>query len=105
MPDTSRTRRLQTGALTMAQILLIAALIGVVAGFTGEVPVAAIFASQLRITGITVGTRAQQEDMVRAIDASGMKPIVDKIFPLEGLADAFRYQETGHHFGKICLEF
>lgn len=31
MPDTSRTRRLQTGALTMAQILLIAALIGVVA--------------------------------------------------------------------------
>ena len=31
MPDTFRTRRLQTGALTMAQILLIAALIGVVA--------------------------------------------------------------------------
>jgi len=31
MPDTPRTRRLQTGALTMAQILLIAALIGVVA--------------------------------------------------------------------------
>ena len=81
------------------------ALIGVVAGFTGEVPVAAIFASQLRITGITVGTRSQQEDMVRAIEASGMKPIVDKIFPLEGLADAFRYQETGQHFGKICLEF
>ena len=24
---------------------------------------------------------------------------------LEGLADAFRYQETGQHFGKICLEF
>ena len=31
MPDTFRTRRRQTGALTMAQILLIAALIGVVA--------------------------------------------------------------------------
>ena len=31
MPDTFRTRRLQTGALTVAQILLIAALIGVVA--------------------------------------------------------------------------
>ena len=31
MPDTFRTRRHQTGALTMAQILLIAALIGVVA--------------------------------------------------------------------------
>ena len=66
---------------------------------------AAIFASQLRITGITVGTRSQQEDMVRAINASGLKPVVDKIFPLEDLADAFRYQETGKHFGKICLEF
>jgi hypothetical protein len=31
MPDTSRTRRLQTGALTMAQLLLIIALVGVVA--------------------------------------------------------------------------
>ena len=43
--------------------------------------------------------------MARAIDASGLKPVVDKIFPLEDLADAFRYQETGKHFGKICLEF
>lgn len=44
-------------------------------------------------------------DMVRAVAVTGMKPIVDKIFPLEGLADAFRYQETGQHLGKICLEF
>ena len=31
MPDTSRTRRRQTGSLTMAQLLLIIALIGVIA--------------------------------------------------------------------------
>lgn len=43
--------------------------------------------------------------MVRAVAVTGMRLVVDKIFPLQGLADAFRYQETGQHLGKICLEF
>ncbi len=30
---------------------------------------------------------------------------MDRTFPLEGLAEAFRYQEQGTHFGKICLGF
>jgi hypothetical protein len=33
------------------------------------------------------------------------KPVIDRSFPLDGLADAFRHQESGTHFGKICLEF
>ena len=43
--------------------------------------------------------------MVRAIDAIGLKPVLDRSFPLDGLAGAFRHQESGAHFGKIVLEF
>jgi NADPH:quinone reductase-like Zn-dependent oxidoreductase len=51
-----------------------------------------------------VGNRTQQQEMIKAIDANGMRPIVDKVFPLENIVEAFQYQETNKHFGKICLE-
>lgn len=79
-------------------------MIGVLAGFSGEVPTAAIMGRQLKVKGITVGNRRQQEDMIRAIDVNGIRPVIDdKRFTLEALADAFRYQESGGHFGKIVV--
>ena len=80
-------------------------LIGVLTGRGGEIPTGAFMLKQARLQGVIVGSRREQRDMVRAIDASGLKPVIDRSYPLEGLADAFRYQEQGVHFGKICLEF
>ena len=60
---------------------------------------------QQRMIGITVGSREHQQDMVRGIEATGIKPIIDKTFALEQIADAFRYQEQQQHFGKICLDY
>jgi NADPH:quinone reductase-like Zn-dependent oxidoreductase len=81
------------------------ALIGVLAGYAGVVPTVAIMAGNVKVNGLTVGSREQQIAMVRAIEANGIKPIIDRSFPLEGIADAFRHQESGTHFGKICLEW
>ena len=58
----------------------------------------------MRLQGLIVGNRTQQQDMVKAIDANGMRPIVDKVFALENIVAAFQYQESNKHFGKICLE-
>jgi NADPH:quinone reductase-like Zn-dependent oxidoreductase len=33
-----------------------------------------------------------------------MKPVVDKVFGFEEAKDAFRYMESGSHFGKIVLK-
>lgn len=43
--------------------------------------------------------------MVRAIEANQMRPVIDCSFPLEQIANAFRHQASGQHFGKIVLEF
>ena len=80
------------------------ALIGVLAGHQGVVPTTLMMMKQIRLQGLTVGSRQQQLDMIRAIEATGIKPVIDMSFPLEKLADAFRYQETGGHFGKICID-
>ncbi len=81
------------------------ALIGVLAGFAGNVPTAAIMGGNVRINGLTVGSREQQQAMVRAITANGIKPVIDSTFPLEAIGDAFRLQASATHFGKICLEW
>ncbi|MFL0587092.1 NAD(P)-dependent alcohol dehydrogenase [uncultured Sphingomonas sp.] len=80
------------------------ALIGVLAGIVGNVPTMYVMQGNQRIIGLTVGARRHQQDMVRAIEANGIRPIIDKHFPLEQIADAFRHQESGKHFGKIVLD-
>ena len=79
-------------------------LIGVLTGRAGEVPTALLMAKQQRLQGLIVGSRQNQIDMVRALQTTGLKPIIDKTYPLAKLADAFRYEESGAHFGKICVE-
>lgn len=80
-------------------------LIGVLTGGAGEVPTGALMAKQARLEGLIVGNRRQQIDFVRAIEATGLRPVIDRSFGLAEIADAFRYEESGAHFGKICLEF
>lgn len=81
------------------------ALIGVLTGMAGDVPTAELMYRQARIQGITVGSRRHQLDMVRALDTIDMRPVIDRSFALGDIADAFRHQEGGKHFGKISLEF
>ncbi|MEM8826665.1 MAG: NAD(P)-dependent alcohol dehydrogenase [Pseudomonadota bacterium] len=78
-------------------------LIGVLTGVSGEVPTAAFFSKNLTMSGITVGSRADQMDMIRAIEASDIKPVIDREFPLAGIADAFAHQAAQKHFGKVVL--
>lgn len=80
------------------------ALIGVLAGFAGPVQTALLMAKNLRVQGLTVGSRAQQLDMIKGIDANGIKPVISDHFALSDLAAAFRHQEAGKHFGKIVVD-
>lgn len=79
-------------------------LIGVFTGISGDVPTAAIMAKQLTIKGVTVGNRSEQQDMIRALEATDIHPMIDKVFPLEEIQAAFEYQRDGKHMGKICLD-
>src|SRR5690554_1382991 len=80
------------------------AMIGVLSGIDAALPVPLALARQLRIQGLIVGSRQHQKDMIRAIEANGVRPVIDRHFPLDQIADAFRYQESQKHFGKICLD-
>ncbi len=80
-------------------------LIGVLTGGAGDVPTAALMSKQARLQGLIVGSRREQQDFVRALEAGGIRPIVDRRFSLGELADAFRFEMSGEHFGKIGVEW
>lgn len=100
------------GGSTMNQSIEAAAIGGHIAsigilgnGRKGSITFPKLFFKHLRMTGLAVGSRAMQQKLVDSIHISGWKPVIDKSFSLEELADAFRYQETGQHFGKIVVEY
>ncbi|WP_395667072.1 NAD(P)-dependent alcohol dehydrogenase [Methylocella sp.] len=78
--------------------------IGILSGVGGDFPLVLALIRQLRLQGVLVGSRRQQQDMVKAIDAAGLKPVIDRSFPLDEIVAAFRHQESNRHFGKICLD-
>lgn len=80
-------------------------LIGILSGQTCEINIVRTFVSQVRMQGVLVGNRVHQQEMIQAIEAQQIKPIVDRVFALEEIVKAFQYQETNQHFGKICLAF
>ncbi|MFT4636112.1 MAG: NADPH:quinone reductase-like Zn-dependent oxidoreductase [Arenicella sp.] len=80
-------------------------LIGILGGRKADFILPKMFFKHAHMHGIAVGSRRMQMDMVQAINTTGWKPVIDKSFELAELADAFRYQETGQHFGKIVLEY
>lgn len=80
-------------------------MIGVLTGVVGPVPTVGLLGKQAAVKGIIVGSRAHQRDMVKGMEATGIRPVIDKSFPLERIGDAFRHEESGAHFGKIVLEW
>ena len=97
------------GAGTLAQSLHAArigghvSMIGVLTGVVGPVPTALLMSKNIRLQGITVGSREHQEAMIRALETSGIRPVIDSSFQLDQIAEAFAHQVSQRHFGKICL--
>ena len=81
------------------------ALIGVLTGVAGKIPTVALMARQQRLQGLIVGSRQQQLEMIRGLESTGIKPVIDKVFNFENLAEAFELQQAGGHFGKITVEW
>lgn len=80
------------------------AVIGILSGMLGPFSVVTALARQLRLQGILVGSRQHQQALIRALEYNDLHPIIDCSFPLENLVQAFQYEESQQHFGKIAVQ-
>jgi NADPH:quinone reductase-like Zn-dependent oxidoreductase len=76
--------------------------IGLLSGMA-EVDPMPILRRNLRVQGLYVGNRQMFEAMNRAIEATGLKPVIDKVFPFAQARDAYRHLKSQNHFGKIVI--
>lgn len=63
---------------------------------------------QLKMSGanfrnITVGDRAALIELSRAVAATGLKPIIDRVFDFADARDAFAHLDSGTHLGKVVI--
>ncbi|HEU5006093.1 MAG TPA: zinc-binding dehydrogenase [Jatrophihabitantaceae bacterium] len=63
-----------------------------------------IFFLQLQVVGSTMGTRAELTDLIAFLRASGLRPHIDRVIPLEQARDGLAAMAAGDLVGKIVLE-
>jgi NADPH:quinone reductase-like Zn-dependent oxidoreductase len=62
-----------------------------------------VFFKQLSIIGSTMGTRTELDLLVKLLDATGARPLVDRAIPMEQARDGFAAMAEGDVFGKIVF--
>ncbi len=62
-----------------------------------------IFWKQIKLFGTTMGSPSDFAEMIDFIDQKKVEPVIDEVFSLENICDAFRKLNSGSQFGKIVV--
>ncbi len=80
--------------------------VSMIGGFSGgatELNPGLIFSRRANVQGISVGSTQMFMAMNRAIEANGIKPVIDKVFAFADAPEAYKHMASGAHFGKIVI--
>lgn len=83
--------------------------IGLLAGRKATPDLGALLFNQVRIEGVHVGkysaaeARAAWDRVVEVLNKAGQRPVIDRIFPLESVPQAFDHI-ANNHFGKVLVD-
>lgn len=82
------------------------AMIGVLSGPSNDLQIPLVVMQQVRLQGVTVGSKEGLDAMLRAMTLAGTKPVLDQMFEFSeaGVRAAFSHMGGGSHFGKIVIE-
>jgi NADPH:quinone reductase-like Zn-dependent oxidoreductase len=62
-----------------------------------------IFFLQLRVQGSTMGTREELRALADFLDVSGVRPLIDRVLPLDQAREGFAAMIEGDLFGKVVF--
>jgi D-arabinose 1-dehydrogenase-like Zn-dependent alcohol dehydrogenase len=64
-----------------------------------------LITNYIRLQAYSVGNAQELSDLVNAIEKNNIKPVVDSVFPIEKVQDAFHRFKSGKAFGKVVITF
>jgi NADPH:quinone reductase-like Zn-dependent oxidoreductase len=88
----------------MAKVGGMVAVIGVLAGNKAQVSLPLVLMRQIALQGVTCGSLADFRDMLAAIAAAKLSPVVSNVFAFSHAREAFAAMRDGRHFGKIVID-
>ncbi|MEV0093428.1 zinc-binding dehydrogenase [Streptomyces sp. NPDC050738] len=62
-----------------------------------------IFFLELKVVGSTMGSKDELEDLLAFCAATGVRPVIDEVLPLDRAREGFERMASGDLFGKIVL--
>ncbi|MCP3097927.1 NAD(P)-dependent alcohol dehydrogenase [Myxococcus sp. K15C18031901] len=79
-------------------------LLGVLTGGRGEVSLSTVLHRRQTVHGVYVGSVSMFERFVRAIEATGIRPVIDRVFDFEDARAAYAHLESAQHLGKVVVK-
>lgn len=76
---------------------------GATSGMNPPAELNRVYFLQLRAVGSTMGTRDELARLMRLLDQTGVRPLIDQQLPMEQARDGFARMDSGEVFGKIVL--
>lgn len=76
---------------------------GATSGFSPPAQLNRVFFLQLSVVGSTMGTRHELGQLLQFLDATGLRPVIDTVLPLDQARDGFARMAGGELFGKIVF--
>lgn len=76
---------------------------GATTGYEGKIDIRYLFSRNLSILGTYMGGTAELFDVLKLVDRGELKPVIDRVLPLERAAEAQERLENREQFGKIVL--
>lgn len=77
---------------------------GATAGPLGETDIRLVFWKQIHIIGSTMASQSEFQQVMKLVFRGALKPVVDRVLPIERFREAHEALEKGEQFGKIVLQ-
>jgi D-arabinose 1-dehydrogenase-like Zn-dependent alcohol dehydrogenase len=77
--------------------------VGGLTGYDGDLPSLGLLMKTARAQGVFVGSRTDFLTMSEFITRHRVRPVIERVFPLEQYAAALELMESGNFVGKIVL--
>jgi NADPH:quinone reductase-like Zn-dependent oxidoreductase len=77
---------------------------GATTGGEATINIRLVFFKLLSILGSTLGSIAELQEIMKHVEAGRLRPVVDRVLPLEQVAEGHRVLESREAFGKVVLE-
>jgi NADPH:quinone reductase-like Zn-dependent oxidoreductase len=77
---------------------------GVTTGATAPTNLQTLYWKQLTAMGSTMGSHEDFRQLLGVVEAGGLRPVVDSVYPLSRATEATQRMEEARQFGKIVLK-